>query len=378
MPWSKDNLPSAVKDKNWTEAQIETFVKTANAVLAETKDEGEAIATGIKMADAKHNDVKRFPEFYYAMHMKQGLARYDDEDIYVDTDAIKRMTPSFNGKPIYVHHQDVNLDKLKEEAVGYVSEAFYNELDGCFWVKMLIVDEEGHNAINRGWAVSNAYAPTHFENAGTNHNLPYDRKIVNGEFTHLAIVPNPRYEDAKILTPDEFKKYQADKKRQLDELKNSKSTTKKGFVMKFWKTKKEEVSSPDVADTLEYTNAKGETVEVSIEEMVNALEGKKEPAKEKTVLVNGKEMPVSELVKAYQKLNEKADEEEKENEEDEEKKNEDKEEEKENEDDEEEMENTDHYSEMKNAHLFPKSEAVQIKTKLNALEQGKAKYGAQK
>lgn len=41
MPWSKDNLPDAVSKKDWSDSQKEQFVKTANAILEESGDEGK-------------------------------------------------------------------------------------------------------------------------------------------------------------------------------------------------------------------------------------------------------------------------------------------------------------------------------------------------
>lgn len=361
MPWTKDNLPDAVKSKDWTDSQIEAFVKQANAILKESGDEGVAIATAIKHVEEKSN-AKQFPKFYYARHMLNGLCGYEDETILLSTDTIKDMMPSFNGKPVYVYHQNVDLDTMKQEAAGYVSETFYNELDGWCWSKIMIIDDEAHEVIARGWSVSNAYVPTASTNGGVHHNLPYDREITAAEYTHLAIVPDPRYEGAKIFTPDEFKAYQDAKKKQLDELKNSKPEEKKGIFMKFFKFKKEEVSQADADTFAEIKNAKGEIEHVKVQDMVDALlNAKKNEAEEKEedekenedqeVTVGDEKMPLSELINRYQKMNAS-----KKNEADDE---DDKEEEKENQDDEDEDDKEEksnskkHFEELKNAHKKP-------------------------
>lgn len=311
-----------------------------------------------------------FPKYYYTRHMQAGLCGYEDETILVDTDAVVKLGNTFKGKPVYIQHQDVKMETLKEDAVGYVQNTFMG-VDGWLWSEIMITDDEAHAVIAKGWAVSNAYIPTEWGSEGSKNNLPYDREVLNGEFTHLALVPNPRYEGAKIYTPEQ---YQARNTQLVNSLAHSKPTPKKGFVMKFWK--KEEVSDASTADFVEYTNDKGETVTKSVEEMKNALEAEAKQAevKAKKVLVNGKEMTVAELTKAYEKLNAKKKNEadEKENEDDE-KENEDDEDEKENEaelvtetrvnEDDEDLENEDdedeektnsnpnHFKTMKNAHM---------------------------
>lgn len=330
-----------------------------------------------------------FPKYYYTRHMQAGLCGYEDETILVDTDAVIKLGNTFKGKPVYIQHQDVKLETLKEDAVGYVQNTFMG-VDGWLWSEIMITDDEAHEVIAKGWAVSNAYIPTEWGPEGSKNNIPYDREVLNGEFTHLALVPNPRYEGAKIYTPEQ---YQARNNQLVNSLANSKPTEKKGFSMIFWK--KEKVSDSAQADFVEYTNDKGETVVKSIEEMKNALEAEAKQAevKAKKVLVNGKEMTVAELTAAYEKLNAKKKNEA--DEKDEEKENEDEKDEKENEDDaqpecrsnesdEEDMENEDdekeekknsHFETMRNAHL-KNSGAIRLETTMTKLQRGQSLYGS--
>lgn len=355
---------------------------------------------GLKVEKKNASD---FPKFYYTRHMQAGLCGYEDETILVDTDAVVKLGNTFKGKPVYIQHQDVKMETLKEDAVGYVQNTFMG-VDGWLWSEIMITDDEAHEVIAKGWAVSNAYIPTEWGAEGSKNNLPYDREVLNGEFTHLALVPNPRYEGAKIYTPEQ---YQARNTQLVNSLANSKPQPKKGFVMKFWK--KEEVSDASTADFVEYTNGKGETVTKSVEEMKNALEAEAKQAevKAKKVLVNGKEMTVAELTKAYEKLNAKKNEShEKENEDDEDemenesdkdknaeiedryvpspddKLNESDEDEKEqkknkrnkrNEDDEDDEKKNSHFDEMRNAHL--KNALGTIDTPMTKLQRGVARYG---
>jgi hypothetical protein len=222
-------------------------------------------------------NAKQFPKIFYARHMETGLAKYDDGTLLIDADGMKNMLPSFVGKPIYIEHQDVKLDTLKEEAAGYVVESFYNELDGWGWVKFIAVDDEVHEAIAKDWSVSNAYIPMQFGDGGEHHSVPFDRRVLDGTFTHLAIVSNPRYEEAGIYTPDEFKAYQASQVAKLEqlELRNSKS---KGTTMKIWNREKKEAASLEevTPDSLtEVTNDKGESEEVTLGTLIEHWNAKK-------------------------------------------------------------------------------------------------------
>lgn len=223
-------------------------------------------------------NASQFPRIYYARHMQPGVARYEEETILVDTDAVKRMAPTAVGKPVYIHHQDVDLNNIKEDASGYITESFYNELDGWLWFKIIGIDDQLHKAVERHWSVSNAYHPTRVGSGGTKNNCVYDREILNGEFTHLAIVPNPRYESACIMTPEKFKAYQDTKRRELDEFKNSKENLKgKINMFKFFKNTREEVSELD-GETL--VDIGGQ--DVTLSEIINSVvEDRKAKAKAK-------------------------------------------------------------------------------------------------
>lgn len=169
---------------------------------------------------------KNFPKRYFARHIKEGPVHYlekgEDKLYLVKNEALMKMNPSFEGKPIYVKHvEDVDLDKMKEQAVGYVVKSFYNEFDGAWWVE-IIADDEAQGYIEKGWAVSNAYLPTELGSGGVYHDFDYDKEVKNGIYEHLAIVNNPRYEEAVIMTPEEFKDFNEGRKADLDKLKNSK------------------------------------------------------------------------------------------------------------------------------------------------------------
>ena len=173
-------------------------------------------------------NAKSLPQVFYGLHMVEGVAEYAEPDrdpyrILIGESTIKNMDPTFQGKPVYVDHVDeVDLDRLQEEADGYVLDSFYNKLDGKHWVKFIVVSDEAKDAIRRGWKLSNAYVPKSFTGGGLWHGVEYSKEVTTGEYEHLAIVRNPRYEESLILTPDEFKKYNGEKEVELTKLTNSK------------------------------------------------------------------------------------------------------------------------------------------------------------
>lgn len=263
-----------------------------------------------------HN-AKEEPKIFYCKHIAPGVCAYAEETILIGEEALKEMDKTFAGKPIYVNHQEVNLENLQEEADGYVAESFYLPEDGCHWAKMIIISDKGQEAVRKGWKVSNAYVPDEFGIGGEWHNIPYNREIMKGHYTHLALVDNPRYEEAEIMTPEQFKMYKEEKRAQLKELENTKGEGKTMFKL----FKKTEVTNSDDLSKVMVELSNGSAVSIgemvnSVEEKLKAEEEKKdachnEDILEKVVKVNGEDMTVADLVKAYEDKCSNADDEEK-------------------------------------------------------------------
>lgn len=168
---------------------------------------------------------------YYGCHFYPGVAEYQEPGkepyrVFLNEDTIRSMDPTFAGRPVFVMHVDGvddKVDELRKEADGWVVESFYNQADGKHWVKFLVVSERGERAIRNGMKLSNCYAPRGpFGQGGLWNGVKYEKEIKGGEYEHLAIVPNPRYEESVILTPEQFKKYNEDKIGELKRLANEK------------------------------------------------------------------------------------------------------------------------------------------------------------
>lgn len=133
--------------------------------------------------------------------IEPGTVSYGEDGILkVTVEALNKFVQSFVGCPVIIRHQKVTEDNADEIRCGVVSEVNFNPNDGWFWCSGVIWDKEAIKKIEQGWSVSCCYDATDTTgNGGEWHNMHYDDELVDGRFLHLAIVPNPRYEDATIL-----------------------------------------------------------------------------------------------------------------------------------------------------------------------------------
>lgn len=223
----------------------------------------------IKNSTMEISNAKEYPRIFYGLHFVEGVAEYKDPDngepyrIFVGDDTIREMGPTFAGKPVYVRHvEQVNLENLQAEADGYVEESFFNPADGKHWAKFIVVSDAGQEAIRKGWKLSNAYLPRSFAGGGKWHNVEYTKEVKQAEYTHLALVPDPRYDESIILTPDQFKDYNSKKNSELKALANSKE---KPSMFNFFKKTKAEVDAETVV-----TLKNGR--EITIAQLINEAE----------------------------------------------------------------------------------------------------------
>lgn len=241
---------------------------------------------------------------WYGLHMYPGVAEYAEKGkepfrIFINETTIREMNPTFAARPVFVRHADdvsEDLSKLKSDADGWVVESFFNQADGKTWCKFITVSERADRAIQSGWKLSNCYIPHKLGNGGTWNGLTYDREVVTGEYEHLAIVPDPRYEESLILSPEQFKEYNEKKVNELKRLSNNNERPK--MKLKIFKREKVENS----IDTSLVVVLPKSGKEMTIEQLVNAADESDTPrfanAKDK-VKVGENEMTVSELVAEY-------------------------------------------------------------------------------
>ncbi len=260
----------------------------------------------------KTKNAKVLPKVFYGLHMVEGVAEYREEGkdpyrICILENAIKKMDASFQGKPVFVLHAEDDLKDIladiQNRADGYVIESFFNQADGKHWAKFIVVSDDGHAAIQNGWKLSNAYIPQSVPKQGQWHGVDYQKEVISGEYDHLAIVPNPRYEESIILTPEEFKAYNEAKHAELTMLANSKdkgeSQMKLGF---FKKTKVEKVENGLELESLSVQVGKDKK-EYTILELVQEVEKVQNMQGyangDHMVKVGEEELSVNDLMKKY-------------------------------------------------------------------------------
>lgn len=228
-------------------------------------------------------NAKQLPKVFYGLHAYPGPAEYEEPGtpayrIMLNEQTLRDMDLTFKGCPVYVRHrEEVNLDRLQEEADGYVIRSFYNEADGKHWAEFLVVSDRGFEAVGKGWRLSNAYIPESFGAAGVWNGVTYDREVTKARFEHLAIVPDPRYQESVVLTPEQFRAYNDAQVTALRRVANDRDRQKdKRSVFSFFKTTK--VENADEVGNILVTLPSGKTVTIS--QLVNAASEEK-PADKK-------------------------------------------------------------------------------------------------
>lgn len=130
--------------------------------------------------------------------LQAGLVKYDFGVCLLKKETIDKFVNTFVECPVIIDHKD-NLTEA--DRVGTIQKIWFSSDDGWFWCSGIITDEKAIDLIEKGYNVSCQYRITDYidNDEGKLHNAnPYDKEILDGVFEHLAIVENPRYEDAFI------------------------------------------------------------------------------------------------------------------------------------------------------------------------------------
>ena len=138
---------------------------------------------------------------FVSRFIKDGLIKIEGHGIVLlKKETLDASLPSMIGTPVIIQHQNVtksNADKLR---IGTISNAYFNEPDGWYYCEGIIWDDEAKDLIDKGWSVSCSYDFLAYnDEGGVENNIKYDKEFTKLNFTHLAIVDNPRYERANIV-----------------------------------------------------------------------------------------------------------------------------------------------------------------------------------
>ncbi len=153
------------------------------------------------LIDLQEDDGKGKGRYFVSRFIEPGLAHYKElGDIVITKETLDKFIQSMVGCPVIIDHKDVtdkNVDKLR---VGTISRVWFNEQDGWYYCEGILTDDEAIDLVkNQGWNVSCSYSFVSDDTQKTYHGKPIDMEFTDGEFLHLAIVEDPRYEGANIV-----------------------------------------------------------------------------------------------------------------------------------------------------------------------------------
>lgn len=275
------------------------FCHKSKPVTFKDPETGKRICEDCDKKRSLENDSKDgWPSTVDMRVILPGLVRYNDllndrgervtGDVLVTKEALDRMANSLEGKPI------INWDHRKVSASEFTKGRFqgvittpavFNAADGWYHAKGLVWDEATRKNIENGYSISCAYTVSEWgEGPGTLNMVPYLQEVKNGKYTHIAVVPTPRYEGARI------------------ELLNSGGKTM-GLLSLFRKDKPEEKIDIDMGAKVSLENG----VEATLEEMANSWrkeQALKDAASGKftdadIVEIDGKKVSLKELKNAH-------------------------------------------------------------------------------
>jgi len=197
--------PKAGEDKK---AYVARFMASEEA-HRDFPDEKQRLAVAYSMFEKRNaTGGSGWPKLYSCTFIEPGVVFYQDlgehgETILVQKPALDAMLKTFIGKPVINFvHKDVTPKTVADgEADGIVSKVWFDDVSGWYKAEFLVWDELTQlNCESKTYSVSCAYEPTKVNTeGGMYHNLEYQEEVLDGEYTHLAIVANPRYEGARIF-----------------------------------------------------------------------------------------------------------------------------------------------------------------------------------
>lgn len=148
-----------------------------------------------------------------AKHLQPGVVHYENPDgtqitYLLEMDAIEAMRPTAGGIPVVGKAGDFDHLKVEPEKEydGKIVDSFWDGDSGWEAFHFDGMNEETASACESGYKASCAYVPTEVdETPGKWHDVPYDARILKGRYTHLAVVPVPRYKGADIELQNSLK-----------------------------------------------------------------------------------------------------------------------------------------------------------------------------
>ena len=138
---------------------------------------------------------------FVSRFIEPGVAHYEEfGDVLITKETFNSFIHTMIGCPVIIQHKDIDDENADKERVGVISNVWFNEFDGWYYCDGIIWDKQAIDLIkNQGWSVSCTYDFDSDKLAKIHNGKKIDMEFTGGEFLHLALVPNPRYERANIV-----------------------------------------------------------------------------------------------------------------------------------------------------------------------------------
>jgi len=155
----------------------------------------------IELGDDLSADTKGKGRKFVSRFIEAGVAHYEEfGDILITKETLNKFIDTMVGCPVIIKHKDIDDKNADKERVGVVSKVWYDDKDGWFYCEGIIWDKQAIDLVkNQGWNVSCTYDFDSDKQAKIHNGKKIDMEFTGGEFLHLALVPNPRYERANIV-----------------------------------------------------------------------------------------------------------------------------------------------------------------------------------
>ena len=159
------------------------------------------INNAIELGENISDEAKGKGRLFVSRFIEPGVAHYEEfGDILITKETLETFIQTMVGCPVIIKHKDIDDKNADDERVGVVSKVWFNEFDGWYYCEGIIWDKQAIDLVkNQGWSVSCTYDFDSDKQSKTHNGKKIDMEFTGGEFLHLALVPNPRYERANIV-----------------------------------------------------------------------------------------------------------------------------------------------------------------------------------
>ena len=138
---------------------------------------------------------------FVSRFIEAGVAHYQEfGTILITKETLDKFIHTMVGCPLIINHKEITDKNVDKERVGVISDVWYNPDDGWYYCSGIIWDLQAIDLVkNQGWSVSCTYDFVSDNLEKTHNGQKINMTFIDGEFLHLALVNNPRYERANIV-----------------------------------------------------------------------------------------------------------------------------------------------------------------------------------